>query len=138
MTVKLPSQLNRGIKMKSEKDWQHEDDARTLMKAQEVMSDKKRHTAAKGHLNKLHDDNARQSLHAKAAQGLRKAFPDEATTGATASSNKKTAGDGKKPPARKKLGNTPKGGAETKGGKTETMIQVKKVPNLKDPNAGAC
>lgn len=112
-------------------DYQGEDDARTLMRAQEVMSDSKRHGAAKGHLKNLHAERSRESLHAKAAQGLRKAFPDEATAGSTKAKNPSAAAKGKKPPARKKLGNTPQGGDTTSGGKTTTTIQVKKVPNLK-------
>ncbi len=105
-------------------DYQGEDDARTLMRAQEVMSDPKRHGAAKGHLKKLHGERAKESMHAKAAQGLRKAFPDDASAGATKSKNVGEAAKGKKIPPRKSLGKTPVGGSTT------TQIQVKKVPTL--------
>lgn len=56
-------------------DYEAEDDARNLMRAQEVMSDGKRHAKAKKHLDKMHKDRARESVHAKAAKGLKKAFP---------------------------------------------------------------
>jgi hypothetical protein len=56
-------------------DYQAQDDAHTLMRAQEVMSDKKRHTKAKKHLDSMSKDKAKESLHAKVAKGLQKAFP---------------------------------------------------------------
>ena len=52
------------------KDYQSEDDARTLQRAHEVLSDKKRHGAAKKHLGTM-------QKHAKAASGLKAAFPDD-------------------------------------------------------------
>ena len=50
-------------------DYQSEDDARTLQRAHEVLTDEKRHGAAKKHLGKM-------QKHAKAAAGLKAAFPD--------------------------------------------------------------
>lgn len=59
-----------------DKDYEGEDDARSLMRAHEVMSDSKRHGKAKKHLDKMHEDKRKESLHAKAAKGLKAAFPD--------------------------------------------------------------
>lgn len=66
-----------------EKDYQAQDDARHLMHAQEVMSDKKRHSAAKKHLDKMHKERAKESMHAKAAKGLKRAFPSDSASGGT-------------------------------------------------------
>lgn len=110
-------------------DYQGEDDARTLARASEVMADPRRHKNAKGHLSKLHGDRTREAMHAKAAQGLRKAFPDEAAAGATASRDSYKAAAGKKPPARKKLGETPMGGPVSSGGtKTQKKNEAKGSP----------
>ena len=68
---------NQSPASRSEKDYQGEDDARHLMKAHEVLSDPKRHAAAKKHLGKLHKENKAQAAHANAAKGLLKAFPPD-------------------------------------------------------------
>jgi len=68
--------------MKSEKDWQAESDANTLMRAQEIRKDKNRHQAAQGHLKKqasnaqaaMESEMNRKQLEKKTGQRLKNTF----------------------------------------------------------------
>lgn len=58
-------------------DYQAEDDARTLMRAQEVSGDTTRLGKAAKAVKKLEDEAKRTLLHAKVVKGLKRAFkPD--------------------------------------------------------------
>jgi hypothetical protein len=59
-----------------DKDYQAEDDARTLTRSQEIRMDGKRHTAAVGHLKKQHKAvMSAVEMEAKVKKGLKAAFP---------------------------------------------------------------
>jgi hypothetical protein len=57
-----------------------EGDAHHLHMAQQVLSDKKRHSAAKKHLGKMAKEKSKEAVHANAAKGLKKAFPSDQNT----------------------------------------------------------
>jgi hypothetical protein len=58
------------------KNYQAEDDARTLIRSQEVRMDNKRHSMALGHLKKQHEAAmSAVEMEAKAKKGLKAAFP---------------------------------------------------------------